>query len=121
MNLNVTSRKRLVLLWAFAIGWFYLGSLINFHQHHIWGKSLIPQINACSRNKGKSLVMDKSGDTAGFHLPLNDDNTSAETVQNIVFQDQACPAIALNPIFTDPFLPPNEGSAFSQLRGPPQS
>ena len=119
MNLTAVSRKRLILLWAFAIGWFYLGSLINFHQHHIWGKSLIPQINACSRNKGKSLIGEKNGEAAGFHLPLNTDNANAEPIQGFIIEAPVFNTLTSNAILSDPFLPPNEGFAFYQLRGPP--
>jgi len=46
MNQNSLIRKfsRVVILTtAFLVFWIYLGSLINFHQHHIFGRSLMPQ------------------------------------------------------------------------------
>ncbi len=120
MNLPSTSQKRLLLIWAFAIGWFYLGSLINFHQHHIWGKSLIPQINTCTRNKGKSFAVGKNGETAGFHFPLLNSSFDAEPVHCICIQNPPVIVINIRMGFTDPFFPVNEASASSQLRGPPQ-
>jgi hypothetical protein len=121
MNLTVASQKRLLILWAFAIGWFYLGSLINFHQHHIWGKSLIPQINACSRSKGKSLAGDKNGGAAGFHLPLTNDIADAEIIQRFIIQEPVYSCLKTSCFLINSFLPPNEGSASSHLRGPPQA
>ncbi len=54
--------------WAFAIIWMYLGNLVNFHQHRIWGKQLIPV--ACTSNRGKDKESEfyvKSGiDFANF-------------------------------------------------------
>ncbi len=32
-----------ILATAFFVFWIYLGSIINFHQHHIFGRSLMPQ------------------------------------------------------------------------------
>lgn len=37
-----TVEKVFIILWATAVFWFYLGSLVNFHQNRIWGKYLIP-------------------------------------------------------------------------------
>ncbi|KAF0200577.1 MAG: hypothetical protein FD170_3326 [Bacteroidetes bacterium] len=34
--------KIAILATAFLVFWIYLGSLINFHQHHIFGRTLIP-------------------------------------------------------------------------------
>lgn len=32
-----------ILATAFFVFWIYLGSIINFHQHHIFGRTLMPQ------------------------------------------------------------------------------
>lgn len=32
-----------ILAVASMVFWIYLGSLINFHQHHIFGRNLMPQ------------------------------------------------------------------------------
>ena len=34
--------KLLIIYWAVAITWIYVGSLVNFHQNRIWNKPLIP-------------------------------------------------------------------------------
>jgi hypothetical protein len=44
-------RKAILIGWAVAVVWIYLGNLVNFHQHHIWGKQLIPV--ACSSTRYK--------------------------------------------------------------------
>ncbi len=61
-------RMLILIGWAFAIIWMYLGNLVNFHQHRIWGKQLIPV--ACTSNRGKDKESEfyvKSGiDFANF-------------------------------------------------------
>jgi hypothetical protein len=121
MNLTPTSQKRLILLWAFAIGWFYLGSLINFHQHHIWGKSLIPQINACSRNKSKTAAGINIDENAGFNLPANDFISDRQACVCFSFHEPAFIIVRLNTIHSHPCIPNDDGFAFSLLRGPPQA
>ncbi|MEI6748688.1 MAG: hypothetical protein ACOYMF_13915 [Bacteroidales bacterium] len=121
MNLSTTSQKRILLLWAFAICWFYLGSLINFHQHHIWGKILIPQINSCSRNKSKIFHANDIDEAAGFNLPVNDVVFTAQTSVGYSLFEPTFVINTLNSIPPHPFVPTGEGFAFSQLRGPPQA
>jgi hypothetical protein len=121
MKLSATSRKGLILLWVFAIGWFYLGSLINFHQHHIWGKSLIPQINACSRSKGKTLIGDNNEDSSGVQLTLTNDNYIAESIEGFAIPEPVYITVAGIQNLIDPFFPPHKGCASFQLRGPPQA
>lgn len=120
MNLTETSQKRLVLIWAFAIGWFYLGSLINFHQHQIWGKQMIPQVNSCSRNKSKTAPGYNNDETAGFHLPSNDFISNAHTCVGFSFSEPTFVIKTLNSLLVRPFIPNDDWLAFSQLRGPPQ-
>jgi len=52
---SITSilRKTILIGWAFAVLWIYLGNLVNFHQHHIWGKQLIPVACSSTRLKEK--------------------------------------------------------------------
>jgi hypothetical protein len=47
-------KKAFLLVLAWSIIWISLGSLINFHQHKIWGRHLIPQICAYLPGKDKS-------------------------------------------------------------------
>jgi len=120
MNLPEKSQKRLLLIWAFAIGWFYLGSLINFHQHHIWGKNLIPQISSCSRNKSKTAPGYGNDETAGFQLPSNSFNSDLQTSAGCSFREPTFVITSINAIPANPVVPNDDGYAFSQLRGPPQ-
>lgn len=121
MNLPTKSQKHLLLIWAFAIGWFYLGSLVNFHQHHIWGKQMIPQVNSCSRNKSKTAPGIGNDETAGFHLPANAFNSTTPATFGFTFSEPAILISSIISIPAQPFIPDNEGFAFSQLRGPPQA
>jgi hypothetical protein len=120
MKLPVKYQKRLLLIWAFAIGWFYIGSLINFHQHHIWGKSLIPQINECSRNKSKTAPGLGNDETIGFHQIANDFVSDKDIPISFSFNEPGYLIVNLHPLQYHPFIPDRDGSAFSQLRGPPQ-
>jgi hypothetical protein len=49
-------QRRIILLWAIAVMWIYIGNIINFHQHHIWGKQLIPVACTSNRSKEKSII-----------------------------------------------------------------
>jgi hypothetical protein len=52
MNQNLVSGKIYrfaILATAFFIFWIYLGSIINFHQHHIFGRALMAQGILCKR------------------------------------------------------------------------
>lgn len=55
-NTTTKFHKRILLMWACAVMWIYIGNIINFHQHHIWGKQLIPVACANNRTKEKSLI-----------------------------------------------------------------
>lgn len=47
-------RKAILVGWAVAVVWIYLGNLVNFHQHRIWGKQLIPVACSSTRYKEES-------------------------------------------------------------------
>jgi hypothetical protein len=49
-------RKLILIGWAFAVVWIYLGNLVNFHQHRIWGKQLIPVACYSTRAKEKDGI-----------------------------------------------------------------
>ncbi len=40
-----------ILATSFFVFWIYLGSIINFHQHHIFGRSLMPQCILAKREE----------------------------------------------------------------------
>lgn len=49
-------RKVILVGWAVAVVWIYLGNLVNFHQNHIWGKQLIPVSCYSTRAKEKDAL-----------------------------------------------------------------
>jgi len=48
-------QKYLVVCLAFSVLWIYIGNIINFHQHRIWGKQLLPVASYVTRSKEKNL------------------------------------------------------------------
>jgi hypothetical protein len=56
MNRVKTNRKYILILIAFAIGWFSLYSIINFHQHRIFGKELKYNVYPSLCKKEENLV-----------------------------------------------------------------
>lgn len=57
--------RRIILLWAVSVLWIYVGNIINFHQHHIWGKQLIPV--ACTSNRTKEKAFEQQGNFLKHH------------------------------------------------------
>jgi hypothetical protein len=55
MKLTDKILKSFLFLWAAAILWIYIGSLVNFHQHKIWGRALLPQLIYAKRDKDQSI------------------------------------------------------------------
>jgi hypothetical protein len=55
MKLTGKILKSFLYLWAAAILWIYIGSLVNFHQHKIWGRPLLPQLLYAKRDKEQSI------------------------------------------------------------------
>lgn len=54
MNHTTRNEKHLkiaILATAFVVFWIYLGSIINFHQHHIFGRTLMTQGILCKREE----------------------------------------------------------------------
>ncbi len=49
-------RKFILIGWALAVIWIYLGNLVNFHQNRIWGKQLIPVACSSTRVKEKDAA-----------------------------------------------------------------
>jgi hypothetical protein len=64
--LTRTIKNTFLIFWAAAVLFICIGSLINFHQHKIWGKPLLPQLLYAKRDKEKSLDILKS-----FHPELS--------------------------------------------------
>jgi hypothetical protein len=119
VRLNGKISKGFILLWAAAVMWIYIGSLVNFHQHKIWGKPLLPELLYAKRDKEQTVdyamllkpgfTKDKSPDNfptvfgiLSFEkLSINCNYKSNRVVDNPV-----------NPAF-EPFF------SSSGLRGPP--
>jgi hypothetical protein len=58
-------RKAILVGWALAVVWIYVGNLVNFHQNHIWGKQLIPVSCYSTRAKEKdALSIAKNNDNS---------------------------------------------------------
>ena len=110
--------KTLTLIVAFAVIFVSLGSLINFHQHKIWGKQLIPQLVANNR------VKDESKYFQSFAKKINQDNspvksfygpaiiTIHETHFQLVITENTCN-------YGHFFITPSNCSGSSGLRAPP--
>jgi hypothetical protein len=49
-------RRNLAFIIALTVMWVFLGSLINFHQHHISGKKLIDNTNPIIKPKDKKAL-----------------------------------------------------------------
>ncbi len=70
-------RKLILIGWALAIVWIYLGNLVNFHQNRIWGKQLIPVACYSTRAKEKTGILLIKSDTdsrfllAGQHFDFS--------------------------------------------------
>ena len=59
MKLTSKILKSFLFLWVAAILWIYIGSLVNFHQHKIWGRPLLPQLIYAKRDKDQSIDYNK--------------------------------------------------------------
>lgn len=58
MKVNRINKKITLILLAFAIGWFSLYAIINFHQHKIFGKELNYNHHPSLCKKEENLVLD---------------------------------------------------------------
>jgi hypothetical protein len=59
-------QKRLLIILASAILWIYVGNIINFHQHRIWGMQLLPVAVTTCRSKEK--LLDSNNPVHSVHL-----------------------------------------------------
>jgi hypothetical protein len=110
-------RKALLIGWAAAVIWIYLGNLVNFHQNRIWGKQLIPVACSSTRAKEKDALTASRADRsvpsmdAGHHFDFSAPESQAELCPPVRIADQF-PVPAGAPVSERPLY------AFS-LRGPP--
>lgn len=54
MNLYSKRKRFFFIPWAIAVCLICTGSLINFHQHRIWGWPLLPQLVAIKKDVEKT-------------------------------------------------------------------
>lgn len=110
-------RKTLLVGWAFAVVWIYVGNLVNFHQNRIWGKQLIPV--ACYSTRAK----EKDGAST-----VKNNNNSKNNLPGLHFDfsapDQQASLIPYNLYFSTYFvlsdIPVHEHTFISlSFRGPP--
>lgn len=112
-------RKAILLGWAVAVVWIYMGNLVNFHQHHIWGKQLIPV--ACSSTRYKeedtaSVVKNDSNSKtfdSGLHFVFT---TSGQQILDIPYYEIA--SFYLLPSDAPVLL---QGIQAFSFRGPPSA
>jgi hypothetical protein len=54
-----TVKRLFICLLAIPVLWIMIGSLVNFHQHKIWGKPLLPELVFNKRDKEKNFDFQK--------------------------------------------------------------
>jgi hypothetical protein len=112
-------RKAILIGWALAVVWIYLGNLVNFHQNRIWGKQLIPVACSSTRVKEKDEASFVKNDRSskffdsGQHF---DFTTPGQRICDIPYFEVA----------TVYFLPPDalviiQGIQAFSFRGPPSA
>jgi len=119
MILSPKKRKAFIFFWAASICWIYIGLLVNFHQHRIWGRQLIPQFYFYKRGVDKPYktwslsknAKDKSSDTFDHFDFTFIPSSTANSVLTVTVD-------AVLPAFDPPQLP---GTHFIShgLRAPP--
>lgn len=112
-------RKTILIGWAVAVVWIYLGNLVNFHMNHIWGKQLIPVEWSTTHGKEK-----KSGQQ--IKNDRNSDNVYSGTQFDFTVLEQQVSNIPYYEIILSQFNPVDptvlsQGSRAISLRGPPSA
>jgi len=118
-KITLLLRKTLLLGWALAVIWIYMGNLVNFHQHKIWGKQLMPVECSSTRVKEKDAASFVKNDGILNHLDsgsLFDFSIPQQLVSEILYIKFVTPYHILS---TFPVLH-QEIQAFS-FRGPPSA
>jgi hypothetical protein len=83
-------KNTFLIFWTSAVLFICIGSLVNFHQHKIWGKALLPQLLYTNRDKEKSLDLLKS-----FRPNFSTEKDNHQVVDFAIIQDQPSFLIAL--------------------------
>jgi hypothetical protein len=119
MKVAKTKNKLILLLIAFAVGWFSLYSIINFHQHRIFGKELKYNVypSLCKKEESFIPAFLKQKDTK------TDNNTQFEIQKlyaeqshlTIIYKDYTSQTLFLSELTPCQFLRNSQ----KNLRGPP--
>jgi len=112
--------KAFLYLWAASILWIYIGSLVNFHQHKIWGRPLLTQLLYAKRDKEQSVDFKKLLDPGSPKVITPDQSTIAGILQ----PGQRIALHATFPVIYSlsvEFFPVKEFILPSGLRAPPLS
>jgi hypothetical protein len=66
-------KQGLIISWALAIFYLHLGSLVNFHQHHLWKKYLIPTVIAGKKvkNEEDTLIVKVNKQSGNIGLSID--------------------------------------------------
>ncbi len=114
-----TLRKAILIGWAFGVLWIYLGNLVNFHQHHIWGKQLIPVACSSTRAKEKDSAsfIKNDGNAKSFGNGLHFDFSSPDTQVLDILQLEVISTYLILP--NAPLL--LQGIQAFSFRGPPSA
>ena len=116
---NSILRKTILIGWALAVVWIYLGNLVNFHQNRIWGKQLIPV--ACSstrfKEKDESSLVKNDNNSKPFNAGQHFDFT---TPDQLVIGAPHFEVTFLRLIIPDILVIQQDIHAYS-LRGPPSA
>jgi hypothetical protein len=121
MKLTGKILKSFLFLWAAAILWIYIGSLVNFHQHKIWGRPLLPQLLYAKRDKEQSVDFNKllKPDVPKIINPDNLDLFTgipfSSSIDYCKFSSSSYISLTANTILTQRFVSSNG------LRAPPRS
>ena len=112
-------RKAILIGWAVAVVWIYLGNLVNFHQYHIWGKQLIPVAYSSTRYKDENSdsVVKNDNDSKSFDTGVHFDfATLGQQIYNIPYFEIVTSNLNVS---IAPVL--QQGIQAYSLRGPPSA
>ena len=107
---NPVHKKSLFCLWAVSVLWIMIGSLVNFHQHKIWGKPLLPQFMTTKRDKEDSFVLHKlvnkdiTHDSSGISGILSHNENTLQSFYLQLLSKSGDPIIIPVICFTSPGL-----------------
>ena len=112
-------RKAILIGWAVAVVWIYMGNLVNFHQHHIWGKQLIPVACSSTRYKDEDSASFVKNDinSKSFNSNFHFDFVSPEYQVSIISYFEVASSHLILP--DAPVL--QQGIQAFSLRGPPSA